>query len=89
MFLAGLCKRVGSTIPASDDACAWMLLRRSLEEMQEAQTPDVFEAKAEALLILVRFGWRDVFKESLSASTGRFKSDEEAGRFGHCLGPHV
>ena len=82
-FLVTLCKRMNRPIPAADDACAWMLLLRALEEMQTATIPDIVQAKAAALVILVQYGWRDVFKESLS-STGLFKSEEEAGRFGNC-----
>ena len=82
-FVAGLCKRLGAPLPSPEDTCAWMLLTRAVDEMQGAQTPDVFEAKAQALLVLVKHGWTDVFKESLR--NGRFKSEEEAGRFGFCL----
>ncbi len=59
-----------------------MLLLRAVDEMQTATSSDVFEAKAQALIVLVQFGWRDVFRESLI--DGRFKSQEEAGRFQFC-----
>jgi hypothetical protein len=61
-----------------------MLLVRATDEMQAALHPSVFEAKANALLLLVKHGWRDVFHESLDAN-GTFKSHEEAGRFHFCL----
>jgi len=60
-----------------------MLLRRAWEETRAAQDPQVFEAKALALFLLVEHGWREVFKEALTEE-GVFKSREEAGRFAFC-----
>jgi len=82
--LVALHKRLSLPLPDVQDACAWMLLVRATDEMQAARHPLVFEAKAEALLVLVKHGWRDVFRESLDAN-GSFKSHEEAGRFQFCL----
>ena len=81
--LVSLFSRVNATAPPMEDVCAWMLLRRAWEETRLARDPQVFEAKALSLLLLVEFGWRDVFKESLTTD-GRFKSREEAGRFAFC-----
>ena len=78
-----LFRKLRTNPPELEDRCAWMLLQRAFREMQEASCPAVFEAKANALVILVRYGWRDVFKESLK--DGQFKSEEEAGRFEFCL----
>jgi hypothetical protein len=52
--------------------------------MRHATNADIRESKKKALLILIQYGWRDVFKESLGLD-GKFKSDEEAGRFNFCL----
>jgi len=82
-FLVALHTRVSAQVPPPSDSCAWMLLLRAVDEMQGAKDPSVFEAKALALLVLVRYGWRDVFRESLR-DDGTFKSEEEAGRFQFC-----
>lgn len=69
--------------PSFEDKCAWYLLQRAMEETLQA-APIIFEAKAQSLIILVKYGWRDVFKESLNEQ-GFFKSEEEAKRFNQCL----
>lgn len=81
--LLHLFKRLQTVPPSSSDSCAWILLERALKETCEAQNAQLFESKAAALVLLCKFGWRDVFKESLTAD-GLFKSKEEAGRFDFC-----
>lgn len=69
--------------PPEADICAWLLLERAVKETIHAPSI-IFEAKVKALVTLIRYGWRDVFKESLNEN-GEFKSEEEAGRFHFCL----
>lgn len=53
------------------------LLQRALKEYNEAT--DVKEAKFYAFLLLCKYGWLDVFKESFV--DGKWKSKEEELRF--------
>lgn len=76
-------KKLNVVPPSLEDKCAWYLLHRAMDETLHASST-IFEAKAQALIILVKYGWRDVFKESLN-DQGQFKSLEEAGRFEYCL----
>lgn len=69
--------------PSPEDQCAWLLLRRALKEALKADKI-IFEYKVQALVILIKYGWKDVFKESLNEE-GKFISEEEAGRFEFCL----
>ena len=66
--------------PPASDRCAWILLERAQRELLEAPK-EIRLTKFISLCMLVRYGWQDVFKESLI--DGKFKSEEEAGRF-HC-----
>ena len=66
------------------DPCMRLLVGRAISEMRHATNADIRESKKKALLILIQYGWQDVFKESLGPD-GKFKSDEEAGRFNFCL----
>jgi hypothetical protein len=75
-------QQLGIELPEENDKCAWLLLKRALNEALRADRV-IFEAKANALLILIKYGWKDVFKESLNGD-GNFKTDEEAGRFDYC-----
>jgi hypothetical protein len=76
-------RQLGIEVPEENDKCGWLLLKRALKEALEADSI-IFQAKANALLILIKYGWKDVFKESLNED-GKFKTDEEAGRFDYCL----
>lgn len=64
------------------DPCMALLIARSLSEMRHAPNAQIRAAKLASLHILIAYGWRDVFRESLIGD--RFKSREEAGRFGFC-----
>lgn len=88
-FVVAVCTRLGLVIPEASDVCAWTLLIRAVQEMRLATRDDVVQAKAHALLILLQFGWKEVFKASLTPQQTEFISDEEAGRFGHCLTSRV
>jgi hypothetical protein len=81
--LAQLHQQLGKELPPETDTCAWKLLKRALKEALQADKI-IFEYKVQALVILIKFGWRDVFKESLNQH-GEFISKEEAGRFEFCL----
>ena len=61
----------------------FLLMARTLSEMRHAPNAQIRAAKLASLHILLQYGWRDVFKESLK--DGKFKSEEEAARFGFCL----
>ena len=70
-------------LPDAHDKCGWWLISRTLSEMRNAPNANIRTAKEASLHILLTFGWRDVFKESLDAN-GNFKSHEEAARFKYC-----
>lgn len=64
----------------SGPLCEHALLKRALKEYHKAP-PEILEAKWASLRLLVRYGWRDVFKENLSPDGRRFRSEEDAVRF--------
>jgi hypothetical protein len=56
------------------------LIKRAADEYVAAERADVKAAKFEALKLLLRYGWRDVFKEHLTPDGTRFKSLNELQR---------
>lgn len=64
--------------------CSKWLLQRHVEEYRLAPK-ETKQAKLKALQIFRKYGWKDVFKESLNSNKTAFKNDEEHARFQYCL----
>ena len=79
--LSELCRRAKTSPP--NDECGKLLLQRAIQETLSATNHLLKEAKQQSLALLLNYGWKDVFKESLT-SDGLFKTKEEAGRFEFC-----
>ena len=63
--------------------CSRMLLQRHVEEYKLAPKETKL-AKLKALQIFRKYGWKDVFQESLNSTKTAFKNEEEHARFQYC-----
>ena len=63
--------------------CSKWLLVRHIEEYKNAPK-ETKMSKLKALQIFRKYGWKDVFKESLNQDKTAFKTMEEHARFQFC-----
>ena len=77
-----------SDVPSDKDLCAWMLLKRAFNEIKTCDNPCLIDSKIWAFIILIKYGWKDVFKENIienkTTNTFKFKSEDERARFHFC-----
>lgn len=62
------------------ELCEHAFLKRAVREYQTAAGP-VRRAKLEAMRLLQRYGFHDVYKENLTADGQQFRSEEDRRRF--------
>jgi hypothetical protein len=67
--------------------CKELLLRRARQEYivaKQKKQIEIAKSKLKAMELIHKYGWMDVFKESLNDAKTQFKSHEEWGRFEFC-----